>query len=413
MPTILIVEDSKLFANLLKKRIETELEFNVETATSYAEASALLEQGGSYDVALLDLTLEDSQRGEIVDLVAPRAPSIVFTGDISDATRDMIWARGIADYVLKENTQSVNYIINAVRRLIRNRDIKAMVVDDSSTQRKVVERLLSVHRYQVFAAENGVKALEELERNPDIKIIFTDFNMPEMDGFELTKVVRRKYDKETLAIIGLSAEGGNIMSARFIKNGANDFLTKPFISEEFYCRLNHNIEMLEHIEHIKDISNKDYLTQLYNRRYFFSEAAKIFSRAKLSKKPLAAAMLDIDKFKSVNDVYGHYAGDVVLKVMAGLLRERFKAPCLLARFGGEEFCALMPEIPDESLEVFFEDLRREVSELKVRAMDNIISFTTSIGVSRRPADSLDGLLNAADKLLYEAKNSGRNKVLID
>ena len=413
MPTVLLVEDTKLFANLLRKRIDVELNFDVQLATSYAEAAALLQQGLHFDVALLDLTLEDSQRGEIVDLVAPKIPSIVFTGNLSDDTRDMIWARGIADYVLKENSQSVNYIISMIKRLHNNKNIKAMVVDDSATQRKIVSRLMATHQYQVFEAVNGAVALKVLADHPDIRIVITDYNMPEMDGFELTKAIRKSFDKETVAIIGVSAEGNNLLSARFIKNGANDFITKPFISEEFYCRLNHNVEMLEYIEYIRDISNKDHLTQLFNRRYFFSEAIKLFNKAKVARKSLAVAMLDIDFFKSVNDNYGHYAGDVVLKALAGLLRERFKAPNILARFGGEEFCVIMPDLPPETLQPMFEAIRREVSEIKVRVMDHHITFTISIGVSSRPADNLDALINAADKLLYEAKQTGRNKVIVE
>lgn len=154
--------------------------------------------------------------------------------------------------------------------------------------------------YQVITANNGVEALQKLEAEPNIKLVITDYNMPKMNGFELTKTLRREYDKNELIIIGLSSNEKSTLSAQFIKNGANDFLSKPFIQEEFHCRITHNIETQEHLEKIKNWAFKDALTGLYNRRYLFEQEAKLHAKAKQAGELLSIAVIDIDYFKKIN-----------------------------------------------------------------------------------------------------------------
>ena len=117
-----------------------------------------------------------------------------------------------------------------------------------------------------------------LKRHPDIKMVISDYFMPGMDGVELTRRIRHRHRKDQLAVIGISAYGNTILSARFIKNGANDFLNKPFSSEEFYCRVTQNLEMLEYIQKLRETSIRDPLTGLFNRRRFFEAAKELHAR---------------------------------------------------------------------------------------------------------------------------------------
>ncbi len=414
MPAVLIVDDSRMFANMLTRRIERELNYGVVNAESMAEAATILQDHASeLSSAVLDLTLPDSFAGEIVDLVAPQLPSIVLTGNLSDAMRDHIWSRRIADYVLKEGNQSIDYVLAQVRRLHLNADIKTLIVDDSRLLTLQVSELLTVHRYQVFHATDGVEALEVLDQHPDIRLVITDYNMPRMDGFELVRSIRKRFSKDDMAIIGMSAAGNNIMSAKFIKNGANDFLTKPFGSEEFYCRINHNMDMIEHINLIKDMSNKDYMTKLYNRRYFFDEGMQFFQRLLRKGEDVALAMLDIDRFKDINDTYGHEAGDMAIKYIAAELRGFFPAPHLISRFGGEEFCILLAGTPAEELPALFENLRARIEANVLRYADEQIRFTLSGGVTARRQEPLEAMIRRADQLLYMAKTEGRNQMQVE
>ncbi len=409
---ILVVEDTKVFANMLQRRIASELGFEVVVTTSLASTKQLLRDTHlSFDAALLDLTLTDSYHGEIVDYVAPRMPSIVLTGNMDQETRDKMWEKNIVDYVVKENTESITYVVNALDRLHKNKTITVLLVDDSAMTRRQLGNLLKVHGFQVLLAGDGQQGLEKLLEHPQVKLVITDCIMPRMDGFIFVREIRRIYDKNRLAIIGMSAEGDGFMSAGFLKSGANDFLKKPFVSEEFYCRVNHNIEMLEYIAAIERLSNEDPLTGLYNRRCFFNKGYALVEDAVRTKRTLACIMLDIDSFKVINDTYGHDAGDLVLVRLAEILRGFFGGQSIVARFGGEEFCVLLPDVSIPEVRRLCEQLRAAVEAATVKTTDDTVNFTVSVGCCDIAGASLAQVVRQADALLYEAKRSGKNRVL--
>jgi diguanylate cyclase (GGDEF)-like protein len=234
--------------------------------------------------------------------------------------------------------------------------------------------------------------------------------MPNMDGFQLIKEIRGKFSKEDISIIGMS--GDNLLSARFIKLSANDFISKDFFAEEFYCRVTQNIEAIEHIKEIKDASNRDYLTNIHNRRYFYDVGQKLFENSKRKNITITVAMIDIDYFKKVNDQYGHDAGDLVLKNVAHVMQSRFRASDIVSRLGGEEFCILACNMEPESTIEIFEQLRKTIEESEIISGKNIIKATISIGICNKSMDTLDDLIKYADQMLYKAKETGRNRVVI-
>jgi len=412
---ILVVEDSKMFTRLLKTSIEADANFTVVTAEDYSELKKLLESG-RYDffASLLDLNLPDAPDGEVIDYVLSyHIPSIVFTGKFDDDLRERMLAKGIVDYVLKESPASIEYIVSLLKQLNRNTLIKALVVDDSRTSRLHIKRLLAIYRFIVLEAENGEQALDILNVHNDIRLVITDFNMPVMDGFELTKKIRNLYNKQEIAIIGMSAYGNNLLSARFLKIGGSDFINKPFLEEEFFCRVNQNMELLEYIKDLKFVATRDFLTGLYNRRHFFEMGEKIFSGACRTQRPVAVGLIDIDFFKHVNDTYGHDGGDAVLRKIGGLLDGGIRACDLVARVGGEEFALLLPNVNSEEARIVFEKLREKIAGTTFELAGNTqIKITASIGVCASLEASLENALLHADKLLYEAKNNGRNQVVL-
>lgn len=415
MKQILIVEDSKLFGSVLKKEIEAELQLQVTWATTYAETEELINRKGTqFFISLLDLNLPDAPDGEVVDLVLGHdIPAIVFTGDLTSEVRERIWGKSVVDYVIKEGTQSIDYIISLIRRIHKNNTIKVLVVDDTKFYRKVIYELLKIHQYSVLKARDGVEALRVLESNPDITMVLTDYNMPNMDGFELTKTIRSKYRRDEKSIIGLSDQANSFLSARFIKYGANDFINKPFLNEEFYCRVSQAIEAIEHVNQIKDLSNKDFLTGLYNRRYFFEAGGNLFASAQRKHITLTVALLDIDFFKKINDAYGHDAGDVVLQHLSTLLQKRFRETDIVARIGGEEFCILLVNEAREFTYEIFDNFRKTIEVSEAVVDGKRIQFTISLGVCTKLAASLEEMIKQADLLLYQAKESGRNRIKTD
>ncbi|MBT7505937.1 MAG: diguanylate cyclase [Rhodospirillales bacterium] len=381
------------------------------------EAVGLIKENGpaSYVLAVSGNELGDAPNGEAVRLITEfQIPTIVFTATYDDETRDQAMKiAGVVDYVTKESKATVQYLCNMIHRLIENRNIKAMVVDDSRTVRLHVGELLRKYQFQVLEAKNGQEALEVLANNRDIKLIVTDYHMEPIDGFELTKQVRETYGKNELAIIGLSSSNVGTLSARFIKTGANDFLAKNFLPEEFFCRVTQNIDLIEKTAALADAATKDFLTGLYNRRFFYERGVGKLDRARGTKSSVALAMLDIDHFKSVNDTFGHDVGDEVLRVISKILQDTSRPDDLVARLGGEEFCVLLDDITQSELVELFENMRATIEAHHFESLQERKFVTASFGVVIAKDESLDQLVANADALLYEAKESGRNKVTFE
>jgi diguanylate cyclase (GGDEF)-like protein len=411
---VLIVEDARMFSKILQNRLE-DRGFSVVVAESMAAARKEIDSGDDrFFIALLDLNLPDAPNGEIVDYVTACAiPCIVFTGYFDDELREQMIRKRVVDYVTKEDPSSIDFVIHLVCRIHENQKTRVLVVDDSVTARNYVLDLLAIQQYLLAEAASGEEALKVLAKNPDIKVVLTDYMMPGMDGFELTKKIRLKYGRNQVAIIGMSGYGNNILSAKFIKYGASDFIIKPFLVEEFHCRVSQNVEILTHIRALEDAVTKDFLTGLYNRRHLFSIGNKLFASAQRKQISIATAILDIDYFKQVNDRYGHDAGDLVLRHLADLFRKHLRETDVVARLGGEEFCLLLVNMDRAALEPYLRQLCTIIAGHDIPCSAQTVNITVSIGACAEIRDSLDTTLSIADACLYRAKGQGRNMVVIE
>jgi len=412
MKKILVVEDSYTVTRALRRIIELESSFLGVYAATYKEAvERVAEDRDEIFVALVDLNLPDATNGEVVDyLLSLGVPTIVLTGNLDEGNREQLLRKGIVDYVNKEGLYSFRYAVRLVDRIYKNQNVKVLVVDDSGVSRRYVAGLLKLYLFEVYTANDGVEATEMLLQNPDIKMLITDYNMPNMDGFTLVQNLRNKHKKSDLVIIGLSAEGQETLSAKFIKNGANDFLRKPFNREEFQCRVTHNIEALEHMAQMRNIANRDFLTGAYNRRFFFSSGGDYYKQAKKGAHSLAVAVIDIDFFKKINDTYGHDIGDGVLKYFSKTLNislGRF----VVARAGGEEFFILMPGLNNRQACTLIDAAREYVCNSVIDIDGTEIRMSFSAGVSNNLCATLDEQIKEADEFLYQAKSEGRNCVV--
>jgi len=411
MEKVLIVDDSNAINDVLKANIEELDNCSVSICQSFQETKQLLDTDTDFFAAILDLHLPDAPNGEIVDYVLQKGiPSIVLTGNLSEEIRKKIIARPIVDYVKKNNMSEIRHVVSLIDRLRKNPNISILVVEDSASLRPYIVNLIKVHGFQVLEAGDGVEALQLLEKHKnDIMLVLTDFNMPNMNGLELTEKIRAIYSRSELCIIAMSSHSTPQISANFLKAGANDTITKPFLVEEFYSRINNHIETIEYIRLIENMAVRDQLTGLHNRRYLFEAGDKLFSEAKINNRPLAAAILDIDFFKKVNDTYGHEIGDLALKNFAKVLKSHSRKHDITTRFGGEEFCILVSGSKNPN--VFFEMLRRAIEEMEIPLRDgNTLKITSSIGLAYELEQTLEETLRAADLALYQAKKNGRNRV---
>ena len=411
---VLLVDDSKAITRLLRDRCEAVAGVETETAGSLAEVMASIESDPDrFFLAVVDLNLPDAPDGEVVDYVlAHEIPVVVLTGHYDDATRERMLAKNVVDYLVKASVYEIEHAAKLVRRIRRNRDVQTLVVDDSRAYRQYIGELLALQHLRVLYAENGREALAVMDREPGVSLVVTDYNMPELDGLGLITALRQRRGPDELAIIGVSDINQPSLPARLLKTGANDFITKPFLVEEFYCRVTQNLDLIEQIRAIRESAIRDYLTGLYNRRYLYEAGEALQAQASRARTSLAAVMLDIDHFKRVNDTYGHLAGDRVLKEIAGVLAKGLRRSDLVGRYGGEEFCILLPGIEHGALLAKLEALRGTVAATPIAHGVEHLSVSISLGATLEPAETLQALIDRADAALYQAKKRGRNRVVM-
>ncbi len=414
MEKILIVEDNKTLAKLIAKKISETLEFEVDIAYNLKEAK-LFFKAYKYFITLLDLNLPDAPNGEIVDYALSKNQRvIILSGSIDKEFRKKILQKEIIDYVTKGSLQDINYTINVISRLAKNKNHKVLIVDDSLVTRQHIKTMLKNLFFDVIAVSHGEEALEMLAIYPHISLVITDYYMPVMDGLELTHQIRKIYKKDELSIIALSSNEDSEINAMFLKHGANDYISKPFSKEEFSCRINNTIDALENLNLVTNHANRDFLTGLYNRRYFFSHMSEYIDEISQSSETYAIAMIDIDHFKKVNDTYGHDTGDKVIIHLSEILTSTTDYRDITARFGGEEFCIVIKNINKYSAHNIFQRLREEVQQSYVLSEKNEkIYVSVSIGVTMSNGESLQDNIAQADMMLYKAKNEGRNRVIIE
>lgn len=408
---ILIVEDSEFYGKLLKRSISSKLGFQVLWYKSYQETEESLPDDVEILVAILDYHLPDAMSGEIIDLCKnKKIPSIVMTATFSPDIQEVIWSKKVIDYVIKEGAHSISYIIEQIDRFNKNQDIGILVIDDSKVSRLHLSQLLKIHHFKVYEAADGNEALEILESNLDIKLALVDYQMPVCDGFEFTKKARKSFPLERLAIIGISAKGSHAMMIKFIKYGANDFITKPFISELLYCRVNQNIKVIEYFEALREVALIDHLTQIHNRRYLYESGELLFNNAMRTGNYISVAMIDIDNFKTINDTLGHDAGDLVIKSTAQILKRSIRKSDIIVRYGGEEFCILGNNMDPKEVITLFDNLRKKIEEYEFNYEGSKFNVTASFGLCIEKKNSLTEMINSADNNLYKAKELGRNRV---
>jgi len=245
--TILVVEDSATARAMIKIAIEESTPYKCHFTKTFNEAQeALTQYGDTFFASVLDLNLPDAPNGEIVDMVLKHGiPSIVFTGKMDDETIVMFQKKPIVEYIVKNSPKAAKELSTVINNLDLNQHRTVLVVDDSKTSRMYLKSLLETHLFNVLEAENGIEALRMMELHPEINLILTDFHMPEMDGFELTSRIRMKFSPEEKAILAVTVDNHPLNIAHFLKNGANDFISKPVKKEEYYSRIYGLIRMTD------------------------------------------------------------------------------------------------------------------------------------------------------------------------
>ncbi len=401
---VLILEQDVALAKRLVTTIAGRAKVSLVVAPTSDNALTLLDKNIDTTLAAV-VNLQTADVQNVLKTLIPKGvPLVVYNQDDDSLTQ------GVTESLVGEQDALPEMAGVAIAKIAANYEKTILIVDDSRSMRMALSRFLSVQGYRLVEAEDGQEALDRLAEHPGIRLVITDNEMPNMDGITLVKEIRKQFSKDDLAVIGISAKTSPVLSVQFINNGANDFLHKPFQKEELYCRVEHNLEMLNRIDIIRELSNRDFLTHLFNRRYFFENAEAFIKRIIDEGGRCCMGMIDIDYFKRVNDTYGHDVGDEVLKSVSDCILYHFPGKAIASRFGGEEFCVLSGANSLADMMIRFEGLRKTVEVATTTVKDERVKVTISIGLCCE-TEPLSTMLKLADSRLYTAKETGRNRVV--
>src|SRR5947207_1899611 len=319
---------------------------------------------------------------------------------------------------------------SSARTMERNRKARILVVDDHEDNIELLRARLEARGYEVDGATDGQQALDKVEEIcPDL--ILLDVMMPKMDGMEVARRLKARIANKELPFIPIimqTALDSTEQKVEGLDAGAIDYVTKPINFAELEARVSSHLhvkslqdalaasrkELSELNDKLRQISLTDGLTEIENRRSLEDRLHDMWQHSVRLHEPIALVMCDIDKFKSVNDHYGHQAGDSVLKEFAQLLKAEAREIDRVGRYGGEEFLLILPGTVLDAAVTFAERLREQVEHHTFTYAGGTLCRTMSCGVGGSPhprAKEQEAFLKAADDALDEAKETDRKRVI--
>lgn len=294
--------------------------------------------------------------------------------------------------------------------------LKILIVDDSRLSIKILADAFKKD-YDIITATSGAEALEKANREKP-SLILLDVVMKELDGFEVCKLLKAHVSTKDIPVIFITGKNREEDELRGLEAGAVDYIVKPFRMPIVKARVETHLELKLKRDILHEISSKDGLTNVFNRRMFDQLYQKEWERALLSQSPLAVILFDLDHFKLYNDTYGHLAGDNCLQRVAKALQKGVtEKQGVLARYGGEEFGAIFYGQRGLTAEDCAKNCCDEVEKLDIEHQFSPTAkvVTISAGISSiLPQDQLkrNKLLDQADRALYQAKQKGRNQCFL-
>ena len=448
---VLVVDDIPANVKLLEARLSAEY-FDVLTAFTGPQALDVL-RAERVDVVLLDVMMPGMDGFEVCRRIksAPKTmhlPVVMLTALDQAADKVQGLEAGADDFLTKplDEIALITRVKNLARLKMLNDEMllrmasgadagllpglvaewsKAegpgrvlLVEDDPRAARRVAATLVGIH--QVDVERHPHAALQRLSAMR-YDLLIVSLNLADADGLRLCSQTRALDRARHLPIIVLVPPGDEARLLRALDMGVNDYLTRPLDRNELLARVRTQIKRKRYADHLRghleesvELAVTDPLTGLHNRRYMETHLATLAEQARVSGRPLSVLFADIDNFKSINDTYGHDAGDNVLREFAKRFRRNTRAVDLACRIGGEEFVSVMPETGPERAFYVAERLRECVAaEPFLASPGTLVRITASVGIATLEGalDPIDGLIKRADRALYAAKREGRNRVV--
>jgi two-component system cell cycle response regulator len=451
---VLVVDDVPANVKLLEARLSAEY-FDVTTAYSGVEALALCERA-ECDIVLLDVMMPDMDGFAVCRRIKTNPathhiPVVMVTALDQPSDRVRGLEAGADDFLTKPVTDVA--LVSRVRSLARlkmvtdelrmraltskeigiqsperdavaetGRNGRILIVDDRpSSYERLVATLAAEHSVDV-ETDPREALFHAADGNYDLLIV--SLGLQNFDGLRLCSQARSLERTRNVPILALSEADNNARLVRGLEIGVNDYLLRPVDRNEMLARVRTQIKKKRYTERLRDnvqasieMAITDGLTGLFNRRYMETHLSALVEQAAARGKPIAVLIVDIDFFKSVNDGYGHDAGDDVLREFALRIRKSIRNIDLACRYGGEEFVIVMPETDMAVATMVAERLRRRIATepFAIQQGTRNLEVTISIGIAAlgAPGDNAAAMLKRADTALYRAKRDGRNRVVPD
>ncbi|NLS03214.1 PleD family two-component system response regulator [Rhizobium sp. P32RR-XVIII] len=449
---ILVVDDIPANVKLLEARLLAEY-FDVLTAADGYEALAICERN-QVDLVLLDVMMPGLDGFEVCARLKANArtshiPVVMVTALDQPADRVRGLKAGADDFL----TKPVNdlQLISRVKSLLRLKTLsdelriraetaQTMGIEDmlrgnegraeeagqillvdsrANSQERIIKALRPIA--EATAISDPQAALFEAAENA-FELVIVNANFDDYDPLRLCSQFRSLERTRFLPILIITEQGADDMVIRALDLGVNDYIIRPVDTNELIARSltqirrkRYNDRLRASVKQTIELAVTDPLTGLNNRRYLDNHLNLLFSRSMARGRPLSVLITDIDRFKQVNDTHGHDAGDQVLKEFANRIRSTVRGADLACRYGGEEFVVVMPDTSPEVAAAVAERLRAAVESIpfQLKSAEQALNVTASFGISSRLSSVLtpDQLMKQADLALYEAKNTGRNRVV--
>ncbi|NJO53493.1 MAG: PleD family two-component system response regulator [Bacteroidales bacterium] len=451
---VLVVDDVPTNVKLLEARLNAEY-FEVLTAAGGPEALDICGRA-QCDIVLLDVMMPGMDGFEVcrrlkANPLTHHIPVIMVTalGQTADRVRgleagaDDFLTKPVDDIALLTRVRSLVRLKMALDELriraVSTRDIgiadplaeaaietglggRVLVVDDRHSSAERIATALSQDQTVETASDIQQVLFRAAEGNFDL--VMVSLGLEGTDGLRLCGQLRSLDRTRHVPLLLLVEAEDNARLLRALDLGVNDYLVRPIDRQELLARVRTQVRkrryanrLRDNVQHSMELAISDALTGLHNRRYLESHLGAVVEQAAARGKPVSLLILDIDHFKSVNDTWGHDAGDDVLREFALRLRRSIRGIDLACRFGGEEFVVVMPETDLAVAEAVAERIRRLIAAepFAIHKGTRQLDVTISVGLATRqgPADMPDAILKRADEALYRAKRGGRNRVVAD
>jgi diguanylate cyclase (GGDEF)-like protein len=303
--------------------------------------------------------------------------------------------------------------------------MRILIADDSIVSRHMLDATLRKLGYEVIMACDGAEAWDVLQSENPPRIAILDWVMPGLSGPEVCKRVRersRNSENAYTYLLLLTSKSQKEDLIEGMESGADDYLTKPFDPHELRVRLRSGSriidlqrELLAAREELREQATKDFLTRLWNRSSILDILQRELTRAARERRNLGLVVADLDKFKAVNDTYGHFAGDAVLREFSRRMLQCMRSYDAIGRYGGEEFLIVLPGCDEHCTAAQAERMRVTLASEPMLINEIRYESTCSFGGTNwHPGmpQQVETLIRIADKALYMAKNQGRDRVVM-